>query len=86
MGELCFYFVLLILFLTFNSVFLNELNSVHADLQSYGGYVTSMALGAGTGLFKCGIAVAPVAKWEYYGWCTSILKCNSSFDIVFVLC
>uniref|UniRef100_A0A3Q1GWZ0 Fibroblast activation protein, alpha n=1 Tax=Acanthochromis polyacanthus TaxID=80966 RepID=A0A3Q1GWZ0_9TELE len=34
--------------------------------QSYGGYVTSMALGAGTGLFKCGIAVAPVAKWDYY--------------------
>ncbi|XP_061926464.1 dipeptidyl peptidase 4-like [Entelurus aequoreus] len=33
---------------------------------SYGGYVTSMALGAGSGLFKCGIAVAPVAKWEYY--------------------
>uniref|UniRef100_A0A673D0C8 Dipeptidyl peptidase 4-like n=1 Tax=Sphaeramia orbicularis TaxID=375764 RepID=A0A673D0C8_9TELE len=34
---------------------------------SYGGYISSMALGAGTGLFKCGIAVAPVAKWEYYG-------------------
>uniref|UniRef100_A0A674F694 Fibroblast activation protein, alpha n=1 Tax=Salmo trutta TaxID=8032 RepID=A0A674F694_SALTR len=33
---------------------------------SYGGYVTSMALGAGSGVFKCGIAVAPVAKWEYY--------------------
>ncbi|XP_062313975.1 dipeptidyl peptidase 4 [Osmerus eperlanus] len=33
---------------------------------SYGGYVTSMALGSGSGLFKCGIAVAPVAKWEYY--------------------
>uniref|UniRef100_A0A673CWV8 Dipeptidyl peptidase 4-like n=1 Tax=Sphaeramia orbicularis TaxID=375764 RepID=A0A673CWV8_9TELE len=33
---------------------------------SYGGYISSMALGAGTGLFKCGIAVAPVAKWEYY--------------------
>ncbi|XP_034430653.1 dipeptidyl peptidase 4 [Hippoglossus hippoglossus] len=33
---------------------------------SYGGYVTSMALGAGTGVFKCGIAVAPVAKWDYY--------------------
>uniref|UniRef100_A0A8C6PRE3 Fibroblast activation protein, alpha n=1 Tax=Nothobranchius furzeri TaxID=105023 RepID=A0A8C6PRE3_NOTFU len=33
---------------------------------SYGGYVSSMALGAGTGLFKCGIAVAPVANWEYY--------------------
>ncbi|MEQ2215475.1 hypothetical protein XENOCAPTIV_001499 [Xenoophorus captivus] len=37
-----------------------------SSLQSYGGYVSSMALGAGTGLFKCGIAVAPVAKWEYY--------------------
>ncbi|XP_031414169.1 dipeptidyl peptidase 4 isoform X2 [Clupea harengus] len=33
---------------------------------SYGGYVTSMALGSGSGLFKCGMAVAPVAKWEYY--------------------
>uniref|UniRef100_A0A8C5R4I7 Fibroblast activation protein alpha n=1 Tax=Leptobrachium leishanense TaxID=445787 RepID=A0A8C5R4I7_9ANUR len=33
---------------------------------SYGGYVTSMALGHGTGLFKCGIAVAPVSDWEYY--------------------
>lgn len=41
--------------------------SVNLHLQSYGGYVTSMALGAGTGLFKCGIAVAPVAKWDYYG-------------------
>uniref|UniRef100_A0A671Q676 Dipeptidyl peptidase 4-like n=1 Tax=Sinocyclocheilus anshuiensis TaxID=1608454 RepID=A0A671Q676_9TELE len=33
---------------------------------SYGGYVTSMVLGSGCGLLKCGIAVAPVAKWEYY--------------------
>ncbi|MBN3321185.1 DPP4 peptidase, partial [Atractosteus spatula] len=33
---------------------------------SYGGYVTSMALGSGSGVFKCGIAVAPVSKWEYY--------------------
>ncbi|XP_069472422.1 prolyl endopeptidase FAP [Ambystoma mexicanum] len=33
---------------------------------SYGGYVTSMALGSGTGLFKCGIAVAPVSSWQYY--------------------
>uniref|UniRef100_A0A3B4D2U4 Uncharacterized protein n=1 Tax=Pygocentrus nattereri TaxID=42514 RepID=A0A3B4D2U4_PYGNA len=33
---------------------------------SYGGYVTSMVLGSGSGLFKCGIAVAPVSKWEYY--------------------
>ncbi|XP_041822030.1 dipeptidyl peptidase 4 isoform X2 [Chelmon rostratus] len=33
---------------------------------SYGGYVTSMALGAGSGVFKCGMAVAPVSKWFYY--------------------
>uniref|UniRef100_W5KRR4 Fibroblast activation protein, alpha n=1 Tax=Astyanax mexicanus TaxID=7994 RepID=W5KRR4_ASTMX len=33
---------------------------------SYGGYVTSMALGSGSGLLKCGIAVAPVSKWEFY--------------------
>uniref|UniRef100_A0A6I8QKT8 Dipeptidyl-peptidase 4 n=1 Tax=Xenopus tropicalis TaxID=8364 RepID=A0A6I8QKT8_XENTR len=33
---------------------------------SYGGYVTSMVLGQGTGLFKCGMAVAPVSNWEYY--------------------
>uniref|UniRef100_A0A8C4IBW6 Uncharacterized protein n=1 Tax=Dicentrarchus labrax TaxID=13489 RepID=A0A8C4IBW6_DICLA len=33
---------------------------------SYGGYVTSMALGSGSGVFKCGMAVAPVSKWDYY--------------------
>ena len=33
---------------------------------SYGGYVTSMVLGAGSGVFKCGIAVAPVSSWEFY--------------------
>uniref|UniRef100_A0A8D0HNW1 Fibroblast activation protein alpha n=1 Tax=Sphenodon punctatus TaxID=8508 RepID=A0A8D0HNW1_SPHPU len=33
---------------------------------SYGGYVASLALGSGTGIFKCGIAVAPVSSWEYY--------------------
>lgn len=35
--------------------------------QSYGGYVSSMVLGSNSGVFKCGMAVAPVAKWEYYG-------------------
>uniref|UniRef100_A0A8C7HPV4 Dipeptidyl peptidase 4-like n=1 Tax=Oncorhynchus kisutch TaxID=8019 RepID=A0A8C7HPV4_ONCKI len=35
-------------------------------MASYGGYVTSMVLGAGSGVFKCGMAVAPVSKWEYY--------------------
>lgn len=33
---------------------------------SYGGYVTAMALGSGSGLLKCGVSVAPVAEWEYY--------------------
>ncbi|XP_066468194.1 prolyl endopeptidase FAP-like [Tiliqua scincoides] len=33
---------------------------------SYGGYVASLALGSGTGVFQCGIAVAPVSSWEYY--------------------
>lgn len=33
---------------------------------SYGGYVTSMVLGAGSKVFKCGIAVAPVSAWEFY--------------------
>ncbi|CAI9563325.1 unnamed protein product [Staurois parvus] len=33
---------------------------------SYGGYVTSMVLGSGSGVFKCGIAVAPVSSWFYY--------------------
>ncbi|XP_032880048.1 dipeptidyl peptidase 4-like isoform X1 [Amblyraja radiata] len=33
---------------------------------SYGGYVTSMVLGAGSRVFKCGIAVAPVSNWTYY--------------------
>uniref|UniRef100_A0A670YR44 Fibroblast activation protein alpha n=1 Tax=Pseudonaja textilis TaxID=8673 RepID=A0A670YR44_PSETE len=33
---------------------------------SYGGYITSLALGSGSGMFKCGIAVAPVSSWEYY--------------------
>uniref|UniRef100_A0A672VDG4 Fibroblast activation protein alpha n=1 Tax=Strigops habroptila TaxID=2489341 RepID=A0A672VDG4_STRHB len=33
---------------------------------SYGGYITSLALGSGSGVFKCGMAVAPVSSWEYY--------------------
>ncbi|KAK2856749.1 hypothetical protein Q5P01_005484 [Channa striata] len=33
---------------------------------SYGGYVTSMVLGSGSKVFKCGMAVAPVSKWVYY--------------------
>uniref|UniRef100_A0A8C4IAC5 Dipeptidyl peptidase 4 n=1 Tax=Dicentrarchus labrax TaxID=13489 RepID=A0A8C4IAC5_DICLA len=41
---------------------------------SYGGYVTSMALGSGSGVFKCGMAVAPVSKWDYYGIFFSLFK------------
>lgn len=29
--------------------------------------MTSMALGSGSGVFSCGMAVAPVSKWDYYG-------------------
>lgn len=29
--------------------------------------MTSLALGSGSGVFKCGMAVAPVSSWEYYG-------------------
>lgn len=45
-----------------------ELKELFVSLeQSYGGYVTSMVLGSGSGVFKCGMAVAPVSKWTYYG-------------------
>ncbi|XP_076368716.1 A-type potassium channel modulatory protein DPP6-like isoform X2 [Tachypleus tridentatus] len=33
---------------------------------SYGGYATAMALATDTGVFKCGISVAPVTNWRYY--------------------
>lgn len=32
----------------------------------YGGYVTAMVLGSQQSVFKCGIAVSPVADWLYY--------------------
>ncbi|KAF7996285.1 hypothetical protein HCN44_001917 [Aphidius gifuensis] len=32
----------------------------------YGGYVTSMVLGSQQNVFKCGIAVNPIADWLYY--------------------
>uniref|UniRef100_A0A8C2EZA5 Dipeptidyl-peptidase 4 n=1 Tax=Cyprinus carpio TaxID=7962 RepID=A0A8C2EZA5_CYPCA len=53
--------------ITSKYIFLGHCISNHVFvLQSYGGYVTSMVLGAGSGVFKCGMAVAPVSKWEYY--------------------
>jgi dipeptidyl-peptidase-4 len=33
---------------------------------SYGGFMTSLCLTKGEGLFKMGIAVAPVTNWRYY--------------------
>ncbi|XP_065218302.1 inactive dipeptidyl peptidase 10 isoform X2 [Planococcus citri] len=32
----------------------------------YGGYVTTMLMGSQYRLFKCGIAVSPIADWSYY--------------------
>ncbi|KAL9958899.1 hypothetical protein ACROYT_G035972 [Oculina patagonica] len=33
---------------------------------SYGGFLTTYILSKNTGVFKCGIAVAPVTDWRYY--------------------
>jgi dipeptidyl-peptidase-4 len=33
---------------------------------SYGGFMTSLCMTKGNGLFKMGIAVAPVTNWRYY--------------------
>ena len=37
------------------------------SFQSYGGFLTSSVIGQGTEAFKCGLAVAPVTDWRYYG-------------------
>jgi dipeptidyl-peptidase-4 len=33
---------------------------------SYGGYTTLMSMSRGNGIFKAGIAIAPVTDWQYY--------------------
>lgn len=42
----------------------------------YGGYVTSMVLGLGNQqkVFKCGIAVSPIADWLYYSKSVLLIK------------
>ncbi|KAH3718841.1 hypothetical protein DPMN_061665 [Dreissena polymorpha] len=35
--------------------------------QSYGGYLTASVLGRGSEVFECGMSVAPVTAWTYYG-------------------
>lgn len=42
----------------------------------YGGYVTSMVLGTQQKVFKCGVAVSPIADWLYYS--ESRLFCNDA--------
>ena len=42
---------------------------------SYGGYVTAAAIARDTGnVFKCGISVAPVTSWIYYGNDTFVMS------------
>ena len=48
---------------------LYTINSFFAFFQSYGGFVAAHILAQGSGMFKCGIAVAPVTDWKYYGEC-----------------
>jgi dipeptidyl aminopeptidase/acylaminoacyl peptidase len=38
----------------------------------YGGYVTAMLLGSQQNIFKCGIAVSPIADWLYYSKCVLV--------------
>lgn len=50
---------------------LGELNYIDEDRigifgWSYGGFVTSLCMTKGNGLFRMGIAVAPITHWRYY--------------------
>lgn len=38
----------------------------------YGGYVTSMVLGAQQSIYKCGISVSPISDWLFYSKYTLI--------------
>jgi hypothetical protein len=46
----------------------------------YGGYVTAMLLGSQQNIFKCGIAVSPIADWLYYSKCRSLFTLRMFFS------
>jgi Dipeptidyl aminopeptidases/acylaminoacyl-peptidases len=51
--------------------YLGNLNYIDANRigvwgWSYGGYMTLMSMSRGNGVFKAGIAIAPVTDWRYY--------------------
>ena len=51
--------------------YLGNLNYIDANRigvwgWSYGGYMTLMSMSRGNGIFKAGIAIAPVTDWRYY--------------------
>lgn len=46
----------------------------------YGGYVTAMVLGSQENVFKCGVAVNPIADWLYY---SELAKKIISLDYVY---
>ena len=50
--------------------------------QSYGGFVTSHALGRKESPFQCGVAVAPVTDWRYYGKISKNDQCRDHFTFV----
>ena len=48
-------------------------------MQSYGGFLASFVLGVNSGVFKVGLAVAPVTDWRYYGEChRKVMHCSMS--------
>jgi dipeptidyl-peptidase-4 len=53
------------------ATYLSRLNYIDKDRMaiwgwSYGGFITLMAMSRGNGIFKAGIAIAPVTDWKLY--------------------
>ena len=66
-------------------LFLNifHTNCINLFFQSHGGFLTSAVLGNNNNVFDCGVAVAPVTDWRYYGRVSSqIYINNNSFNLV----